>query len=264
MPEEFSLEFPSQDSQQQPEIEPFESVATGFLKDVAEQDREIVQKYVKEWDSGVTKRFQALHDQYEPYKNLGPLEDIDAAVKLHSFLSENPREFYQRFGEAIQQLERDGLLDPFQDDQEYDEQDQQQDLGQQQPQTYNNDPALLSQLEEMRAAIEAVQGQQQSFQEQQEEAAGMQQLEAALENLHNTRGQFDDEYVLFKISQGQTPEQAFDSWNNMKNGILGTNRPSPTKLFGGGGHPGQPEVNLSDKKDRLAYIEAKIQAAQGR
>src|SRR5215471_8064679 len=73
-----------------------------FLSKIPVGDREIVAKYIKDWDRGVTQRFQQIHQQYQPYKDLGAsVEDLQGAWALQQMINEDPNRVYELLGQII-------------------------------------------------------------------------------------------------------------------------------------------------------------------
>jgi hypothetical protein len=50
--------------------EPAASPWAEYLEPLPESVRPLVEPAFKEWDAQVTKRFQSLHSEYEPYKQI--------------------------------------------------------------------------------------------------------------------------------------------------------------------------------------------------
>ena len=47
-----------------------QTLGSDFLKSVPEEQRGALEPFVKQWDAGVTRRFQELQSQYAPYRSL--------------------------------------------------------------------------------------------------------------------------------------------------------------------------------------------------
>src|SRR5213078_3895076 len=71
------------------------SLANGFLERVSPEHRAIVEPYVRQWDAGVTRRFQELHSQMAPYQELGAEpEQMQQALEIMEILNTNPWQIY--------------------------------------------------------------------------------------------------------------------------------------------------------------------------
>jgi hypothetical protein len=78
-----------------------DSLAGDFLKNVDPAHKIILEPYVKQWDAGVTKKFQDLHSQYAPYKDLGDPETLQQAIGLYQALNSDPQAFFEAMQEAF-------------------------------------------------------------------------------------------------------------------------------------------------------------------
>ena len=77
-----------------------------YLTDIPEGYKGLVSDKFREWDSNVTKRFQEIHNQYEPLKayqsfaqNSVDPEMLQAGLALFQRLQADPQAFYQQLGE---------------------------------------------------------------------------------------------------------------------------------------------------------------------
>jgi hypothetical protein len=244
------------------------SYADTFLKDIPDNDRPIVEKYVKDWDAGVTKRFQEVHSEYadyKPFKEQGyTQEDLGGALALAQALEENPQGTLQliaehygiTLGEAAQ-----AVADAT------NEQGQQQPVGAP-PSTGNdaffNDPRFqqVQQIAETAAQILL------SQKEQEEQAATDAKLDQTIKELHDKHGDFDEKWVLPMAYQMGDFEAAVTAYKEMVNNILTqNNRPAPVVLGSGGGLPatGIDPTKLDSKgtKELVAGILEKANAERG-
>ena len=75
-----------------------DSLGNAFLERVPPEDRPIVEPYVKQWDAGVTRRFQALHSTYDPYREFVESQvdptQMQNALQLYELLDTNPQQLY--------------------------------------------------------------------------------------------------------------------------------------------------------------------------
>lgn len=168
-----------------------------ILSAVPAEYHEALTPKLREWDSGVTKRFQEIHSQYEPLKVFEPIaEDVDAdtlssALGLFQAINTNPEQVYRALGEAYGFAGEQESSDDYEDG----------DYGQVPPQ-------VAQRLEEQQRAIEAlseyVQTNQMTVEQQQEQVA----LDNYLEQLQDAYGDFDEDYVLTKMAAGVDGEVA--------------------------------------------------------
>lgn len=208
-----------------PYIEKFPESLHGVARDI-----------FKEWDSGVTKRIQTIHDEYAPYKGVIDQYEPDAvaqALQLTESLEADP----QAFANAL--IGAYGLEA---------QQAAQEVLAQQEPEpapVLNLDPAedpRLAQHEQMLAQLanlvlgERQQKEQEALYQQQE-----QWIDQTLADLKTKHGDFDEVYVLTLIGQGADPEAAVTQFQNQMSSWQQRNaapgKQAPIVMGAGGGVP---------------------------
>lgn len=170
----------------------YSPIATGFLGRVPAEHRALVEPYVKQWDAGVTRQFQELHSQLNPYKELGDLEQLQAAQNLMQRLEANPWEIY-------------GILKQSLETGEYGPQPTgppvataQQPTPQEQGLPGDLPPAVVQRLDGLQQIVVAMAqqmlGQQQTSTQQAQDEA----LNNALSQAHEEFGDFDEDAVMAK------------------------------------------------------------------
>jgi len=224
-------------------IESPDSLLNPFLVNIPESDRDLVSKYVKDWDSGVTKKFQAIHDSYKPYKDLGMEPDkLAEAVNIYRIIEEEP----ERVLEGLQEM-----LNVSNDNQDFEPE---------QPAVPEFD-GLPAPFVEKFSQMETTLTKFNEFMEQQEqqrvEASQVQELDTLLERMHTKHGAFDDEYVIAKLAAGLDPEQALSAYNSLVEKLTAPkSQPAPSLLGGAGGVPtGQvnpKEMTSAETRDFIA------------
>jgi hypothetical protein len=235
-----------------------DSLGNQFLMNIPEQDRPIVAKYVKDWDGNVTKKFQSIHEQYKPYKELGvEPENLRKAWTAIQNLNSNPEESYRRMTTAM--IEKYGpeafmteVLRIQRENAVSDAPNEQFDVDEN---AVYNDPRYDQLAEKYDQIVQWQQEQETAAVEAQE----MQALDAHVADMHNKHGDFDDAWYLLKISQGLTPDQAIESFNNLTGrGNSQSVRPAPKILGGQGGIPSDQvdptKLNASDRKALIANL----------
>lgn len=231
------------------------SLASDFLQRVPEAERPILEKYVKQWDAGVTRRFQELHSQHEPYQKLGSNpEQLASALQLMQMIDEKPEVVFnilkaelenQTGGEQGFQGQGLGAGDEFQ----------------------GVPPELLQKMNQQQQVLELLaqkilSSEQQSQQQQQDK-----QLEDYLGLLHTEFGEFDEEYVLAKMARGADGADAVKAFHKLVNpgGATNGGRPAPRVLSGGGVVPSDVQnvakASRGDTKNLVASLLQ--QAAEG-
>lgn len=249
-----------------PEPAQEESLGNQFLSKIPEQDRPIVQKYVKDWDAGVTKRFQDLNGKLKPYQTLGELQEVQRYVNFGKSFRTNPQArdelFRQMWGAYQQQFGDDfetKILELLQIQQEQEMQEQEE-LGQEPPDEFTTfQTNVTSELEELRAFKDEILGEREASQE-------MEQLDTVLKTMHTQYGDFNEKFILSQFAMGATIPQAIKAWNDLKAevGTQGNPKRQPP-LTTGGGQGGVPneQVDVSKLKgqDRRNAVMQWLEAA---
>jgi hypothetical protein len=231
-----------------PDSSDFSEFARGILSGIPDEDRPVVAKYIKEWDGNVTRKFQEIHQQYQPYMELGDIEDIQYARYYASMMQNDPAELIRTLTNAMKEagMPVDNLFEPPQ------EQEPEQ-------QGYQIPPQYLSKVDQLEKALGTVYSQQQTFQQQQIEAQQMAQLDKLMSDMHSQHGDFDDDWFLLQLEKGKTPDQAINAY---KERFGSPERKPAPRILTGNGAVRQDQVDpskLSDK-DRKAYALAILQA----
>ena len=242
-------------SQQEPEVE---SLASPFLSKVPVQDRDVVGRYIKEWDAGVTKKFQEYSGKLKPYEALGPAEEIQRYVNFVKNFQQDPENIFrlmyyglqEQYGEEFEpELLRILQLEAIPMNEEPQVTPEEHDPNQVFQQN------VVQELEELRAwREEQVQAQQSA-----EENA---QLDNVLGMMHNKFGAFDDNWILTRLADHGNVEQAIKEWHQMIGTYSqGTQRQAPKVMGGQGGVPAE-QVNTKDLrgKDRREIVANMLQA----
>jgi len=241
-----------------------DDLANPYLSAIPEVDRNVVAKYIKGWQGEVTKRFQAIHDQYRPYQQLGDPDTLSRASALYNLMNERPEEIFQVLVQNADELpEVQQILQGLTQGQQY-----QQSQGQQETQNPWADAGIpddfadmfIKQQQVIAALADKVMGADSRAQEQEESA----QLDSVLEDLHSRYGEFDEDSVLLRMYKGMDPDSAVKNWGESVQQAINSRqstRPPPMVLGGNGSvpHGGVEPAKLGDK-DRREYIAKQLQA----
>ena len=239
------------------EPQPLSDFAEGVLKDIPENDRPVVAKYLKDWDSNVTKKFQEHAEKIKPYEELGDFENLQQSLYYMSMLQDDPAQFIRTVTQAMKEtgMSLDDLFDDGNEDQEEYE-----------PVDAGELPVeWQKRFEEQQQMIQALYDRQESFVSQQSEAQQFAALDKLLENMHSQVGDFDEDYILLQLEKGLTPEKAIEQWNNHLEKFGNQRRPAPTILAGNGmARNDQVDLKKMSKPDRLAALTSALEAVQDR
>jgi hypothetical protein len=186
-----------------------------ILDNVAPENREAVMEQLHEWDAGVSRRFQKIHDEYAPLKafeELGDPDDIKQAVEVYQALLDNPKDTWETIGRVY------GLSLGSNEEEEEDE-------------DYANLPpaikerlAKLDEHEQVLGALVRHTAEEQAAAEQAQEDAA---LEDYLQELADEFGPYDEDFVIGLIAAGIDGEEAVGRYQQ----IVGANSapvPTPT------------------------------------
>jgi len=251
MPDLIIPPFQPTDSPSTQETEPQElelnEFAQGILNQIPVEDRPVVQKYIKDWDKGVTQHLQKVHEKYQPYVELGDIEDIQYARYYASMMQNDPAQLIRELTSAMREagMPVDSIFEP--------EEEQEESVQYEIPKQY------LSKMDQLEKALGTVYSQQQQFQQSQIEAQQMAQLDKLMQDMHSQHGEFDDDWFLLQLEKGRTPDQAINAY---KERFGSPERKPAPRILTGNGAVRQDQVDpskLSDS-DRKAYALAILQA----
>lgn len=203
----------------------------GILEKVPEADRNVVAKYFNEWNSGVQNRFQSIHDEYRGYKDLGSVDDIKAYKNAVELLETNPVEFYSRL-EA--ELKKQNLLQPPAQSQQQTPPTPPVGDGSKPQEFQGLPPEIQERLKKQEELVEQLARTVLAKDAEQRKAQQDAELDAQLKQLKTSKGDFDEDYVLAKMLQGKSPEQAVDEYFQRFGGNGQSRTPAPPPLSGGG------------------------------
>lgn len=216
---------------------PDQSGYSGFISDVLNgvppEHVKLLEPYIKKFDAGVTRRFQDLSTKYKPYEDLGAdPETLANAYKVYQMLDENPQQIYE-------------LL--RQDFEDADDEDEEQNLAPVAP--GNIPPEWESRFTKQQEILEALVQHVMSDRETKQQAQEDQELDQYMSLLKTEYGDFDEDYVLAKMSAGADGEAAVKSWMTLQQKIINGTAKVPTTpvLSGGGSVPGESQ-SIKDLK----------------
>lgn len=220
------------------------SLADNFLQGVPDEHRPILEPYVKKWDAGVTRRFQEIHSQYEPYKQLGEPDQLSQAVEIYQLLDQNPQLVYQILHQQFGQAPGQGVGNQ----QIEDEEEEENPFSQFQEVLTPFQQQMQQQQQMLEALAQVVVGKAQ----QERQAEEDRQLDQYLTNLKQEFGEFDEKFVLSQMANGMSGEDAvkafYDTVQQFAQKQQAPLQGLPKVLSGGGAPP--PEGNVSKLGDK--------------
>lgn len=255
---------PTQTEPPHPESLPNEQQTLGaeFLAKVPEQDRAIVEKYVKDWDSGVTTKFQELNDKLTPWNEFGDINNVRTAMQTMTAMQADPLAFYNNFRDVLQTLVDEGFMEPFDNNTGQPSVQPQQQQQSTLPEFEGVPQQFVEEFQSMKKALEDLGGKVTAQETAAQDAENMKQLDNLISEMHTKHGQFDDEYFLVQLASGKTPDQAIESWNSFKTRV-GSLQKDPAPVFASGGSvtsTSQVDPNKLSAEDRVKYVTSLLEA----
>lgn len=162
---------------------------------------------LQNWDAGVSRRFQKIHDEYEPYKQFADYDPsaIEEAVKIYESLNSDPNATWEAIGRAYGlSPEQVSQAESSLEEDDYDLSDL--------------PPALRAKLERLdlhEQVLETITQRmlsQQEIEEQAQEDAALEELMGELKEAH---GNFDEDYVVGLMAAGVDPDEAVTRYKGM-------------------------------------------------
>jgi len=195
------------------------SLGDNFLRNVPDADRAVVGRYIKDWDAGVTKRFQEIHDQYAPYQQLGDVQKLQEALEVYDLLDNSPEVIYETLRQHFQEQIQNGNYPPV--PQNFNGQLPQNQQTSQPAQPPN--PQLQQALEPFLAPLTQKIQEQQGVMEKmaqvllqgnqrEQEAAEDRALDQYMAELEQRHGKFDQRAILLSLYEGKDGDQAVKEW----------------------------------------------------
>lgn len=238
----------------------------GILAQIDPAHRPIVEPYLGKWNAGVTRRFQELHGELAPYKELGADPDTLAeAYRLYQMIDTNPQGVMEILQQALEELGVTPGAAPQQG---------QAPQGQGNPPAPAGEPqasqltALPPELEQRLGTFESVLEamaqrflQQEDTQTQEAEDA---QLDQYLGNLRTEFGDFNEQFVIAQMMAGMSGEDAIKAYHNAIQAEVNkrSRMPNvPPTLGGGGGVPNEGKSITDASSKETKNLVANILAA---
>lgn len=215
---------------------------------------------LQQWDAGVSRRFQKIHDEYAPYKQFEGYdpEDIEEAMGVYRALTNDPASTWETIGRVYglspqqvsqatsdEDIDLDGLPEGIRD--------------------------RLSKIDLHDQVLEYVSQQMLDAQAAEEEAQEDAALDEVLEELEDEYGEFDQDYVIGLVAAGVDPEEAVLRFKNIVGQYTASEsqQPSvreaaPRVMSSGGGIPnsGSVDVNKLSNQDTQSLIAEILRLSQ--
>jgi hypothetical protein len=238
------------------------SLASPFLAKIPAQDREVVGRYVKDWDAGVTKKFQDYSGRLKPYENLGvPIEELQKYINLARNFQADPENVFRIMWNGFQDQYGDGFDQELMRILQLEAEEQMSDDNEFMAGGEEPDPNEVFQ-QNVSQELEDFREWRQNLEAEKQSAEENEQLDNVLGMMHNKFGDFDDNWILVRLAEHGNVERAVQEWKQMigKYSQNGVQRQAPKVLGGQGGTP-VDQINAKQLrgKDRRATVEAMLQ-----
>jgi hypothetical protein len=253
-------EYPEAQEQQASLPSPGHPAWQEILSVIPEELHDKVLPTLQNWDAGVSRRFQKIHDEYEPYKKFEGYdpEDIEEAMGVYRALTNDPASTWETIGRVYG-------LSPQQVSQATSDEDIDLDGL---PESIRE---RLSKIDLHDQVLEYVSKQMLEIQAAEEEAQEDQVLEELLGELHTAYGDFDEEYVVGLLAAGVDPDDAVNRFKDFTSRYQpqvqqqpSVREMAPRVMSSGGGIPntGSVDVNKLSNQDTQELITQILRLSQ--
>lgn len=232
-----------------------------YVEQAPEDQRALIAEHYRKWDEGYQKKMGEVEQQLNSYRQYGEPEHIQEMTRAIQLLQNNPVEVFKRFYEigAIS----DDQLTFLQRQQAQNEQEGGEGL----------DPKLEQRLQKMlEEKLDPLQrglGASATWIQQQEERRKQEEenrnLDEHLKGLHQTHGDFDDEFVLALMQNGIKDEEAIKLWNQkIDEAIKARQAPRPPNVMGAGGpSTGKKDFSSMNREQTVNFLAEALRAQRG-
>lgn len=218
--------------------------------------RKAIAPHIKNWDRGANQKFQEIHQQYRPYRDLGDYDTVQQHINFTRRFNADPEGTLALLlqHEVITQDQLRKLVGQAASPGPVEEDD--------------IDPKLWKKIEEKFGQFEQSLGgvaqTVQNYQQQQAQERGRQELDRAIEDLRKKHGDdFHEDFTLAMAAQLNIPlDQAHELVQKQMNGYVQKKIP-PRAGFtmpgaGAGASFNKAPSDLSDEQERRNYIAQRL------
>lgn len=240
--------IPSLETDSQTELSDF---AQGILKDIPEEDRPIVSKYLPVWDGNVTKKFQEYSNKLKPYEQFGSPDELEEVIQFIGLMNEDPLRFYQSVESTLREH---GML-PNNDGP----------VGSNLPEFEGIPDEFVQRYSKLESELSELKGWRESTEAERQQQEQIKQVDNLLKEMHTKHGDFDEEYILAKLVNGADPDTAIKAWQKTIEKYGSPSRKPAPNIIGGAGNVPNGQVDLSKmgRQEKLKYAAERLQQALG-
>jgi len=172
-----------------------------ILDAVPEEYHDALTPTLQEWDTGVSRQFQKLHDKYEPFEALSDYDPdtVKEALNIYTQLVNDPAATWETIGKVFDLSPQETTQSGSFDEEDFD--------GMELPEALVN---KLAQVDEMGEVLQIVTRELNQRREQEEMLEGDAELDEYLAELEEEYGEFDEDYVVALIGAGVDGDEAVE------------------------------------------------------
>lgn len=231
-----------------------------LLAVVPEQLHSQVTPHLQKWDQNYQKSLSEVHSQYAPYKDyldneIAP-EQINYALQVIKAIETQPQTVMSALKEYAK---ANGISLEEAKEELSSEQGQVDETGI--PEELLKHPAIMQMQNQLQVMAQYLVQQNEATQSQQEDA----KLAKELEDLTQTHGDFDEEWVLTKAMNNpkMSLEDCVKAYKDFETSIIAKQRQPGPKVLGAGGMApdNSADVKAMSPSERRSYMVKMLQAA---
>jgi hypothetical protein len=222
------------------------------LSVLPEQFHQVVTPHFQKWDQSAQSRIEAANNSLKEFEGFKPFvehginpQEVEQGLRLMWEINNNPENVYKALAEAYKFGQETPPVAKLNNDGDDDDDDT----------PYGIDPEIASKLEQQEGILQAVAQIVLNDAQAKEASKADSELETELAGLKQKYGEYDEDYVLTKMLNGASGEDAVKAYQSLVSNIS-QNRPfAPNVLGNSSGGTGLPSqaidpTQLSGKETR--------------
>jgi hypothetical protein len=205
--EEITPEFVAEQTEAPAQVASDHPAWNAILDAVPAEYHDALKPTLQEWDTGVSRRFQKLHDEYEPLKALADYDPdtVREAVNIYTQLVNDPAATWETIGRVFELSPQDTAQSGSSIEEDFEDLDLPDAL-----------IARLARIDDQDKQLQLITEELNRRRAEEEEAEGEAELDAYLVELEEEYGEFDADYVIGLLSVGIDGEEAISRWQAIR------------------------------------------------
>lgn len=212
------------------------------LSVLPEQFHPVVTPHFQKWDQAAQSKIEAANNSLKEFEGFKPFvehginpQEVEQGLRLMWEINNNPENVYKALAEAYKFGEQTPVANPNSNGEDEDEA------------PYGVDPEISSKLEQHEGLLQAVSQIVLNDAQAKEAAAADSALEKELNTLKEKYGEYDEEFVLTKMLNGASGEEAINAYQGLVQRL--SPKPfAPSVLGNNGGGTGLPSQAIDPTK----------------